>query len=164
MAMPTMQQPVDSRSLSTGLLGFAALACLALIAFGAIASYRLFILAPRTANWPTATATINEPSTANVAPRYSYTYTVDGITYTSSTVSILGNSSIEDVVEGDPEGQEVTVHYSPGNPAQAVLLPGRDDASPAMLGGPIIAVVGAAGLVWLARHAGRTPFDTASTA
>ena len=58
-----------------------------------------------------------------------YEYVVDGLTQSSTEISSgdYGSSDpshAQEVVNQYPVGMEVTVHYSPENPAKAVLEPG----------------------------------------
>ncbi|MDH3217219.1 MAG: DUF3592 domain-containing protein [Candidatus Krumholzibacteria bacterium] len=83
----------------------------------------------------------------------SYRYDVDGLRYTSDTVSFgeYGSDDPEharDVVHRYPEGKEVEVHYNPTDPEVAVLEPGVSRSSYLALGlGLVFSITGAALLV-----------------
>lgn len=61
-------------------------------------------------------------------PKVTYTYHVAGIAYDGTKIAIGQMSSSSDYAQGVldryPVGRKVTVHYSPTDPAEAVLEPG----------------------------------------
>ena len=93
-------------------------------------------------SWPTVNGTVLESDLekhSGESTTYSanivYRYTVEGEDFDSDRVwfgggySTSNRSEMQDVVREYPVGQAVTVHYSPENPAEAVLKPGAFTSS-----------------------------------
>lgn len=54
-----------------------------------------------------------------------YQYTAEGKSYTGASINAISSPNYPyDLVINYPEGKEVTVHYNPNDPNQAVLEPG----------------------------------------
>lgn len=110
-------------------------------------------VARESANWPTAqgrilssektyvtsstTSTSNSSTVAggttrkswtSYRPSISYSYTVDGSEYESTRLELgsIDMGRTDEYLEDFPEGKEVTVHYNPEDPEQAVLIAGAD--------------------------------------
>lgn len=88
-------------------------------------------LAKASTAWPSVdgvvTAAIRKRIVLRIQPFVTYSYAVNGVNFTSNRVSFAAatpKKQIDSVLIRYPAGQAVTVHYQPGNPAQAVLEPG----------------------------------------
>jgi hypothetical protein len=94
----------------------------------------------RATQWPRAVGTIvnstideyrDSKGTLMYRPCVSYRYSVSGKEYTCDRRIFGGemgtnwSGPAEKIVETYPAGANVTVHYNPGKPESAVLLPGR---------------------------------------
>ena len=82
----------------------------------------------------------HKPSKTQYVPRVSYTYDVNGTTYTSSRIrTVTTTSNVRALAEGDlaayPKGGLVKVHYNPTDPSQALLDTSISWACFAMFGG-----------------------------
>jgi hypothetical protein len=83
--------------------------------------------------WPSATGTITASGTKKVMfrsqPRVAYSYAVNGTSYTAERISFAAGvppKETASVVARYPVGKEVTVHYAPEKPSEAVLEPGTN--------------------------------------
>lgn len=110
-------------------------------------------VARESANWPTAqgrilssektyvtTSTTSSPSSSAILgrtdrkswtsyrPSISYSYTVDGSEYESTRLELgsIDMGRTDEYLQEFAEGKEVTVHYNPDDPEQAVLIAGAD--------------------------------------
>lgn len=94
-------------------------------------------------SWPTVSATIESSSVRSYStertgqPRYRYSprvrfsYEVDGVSYAGDRVSFRDDhygkrASALEIARRYRPGSEVTIHYSPDDPSQAVLEPDYD--------------------------------------
>jgi hypothetical protein len=89
--------------------------------------------AKESAAWPSATGTITASGTKKVMfrsqPRVAYSYPVNGTSYASERISFAAGvppKETDSVVARYPVGKEVTVHYAPEKPSEAVLEPGTN--------------------------------------
>lgn len=87
------------------------------------------------ANWPTVPGTVvssqvqtvrGTESGVSYEPHVVYTYTVDGQTYTGDKLNFsawrsTGKAEPQKKVDAYPVGAEVSVHYNPKKPREAVL-------------------------------------------
>ena len=122
-----------------------------------------FRTAKASADWPTATgkvvtasvetssSTDEDGSTSRrYSPRVEYAYTVSGRKYTSNQVSVgskrtYGSRASAEAKLDYRSGQQVTVHYTPGKPDQAVLEPGATGGAwGTVIIGAVFAIAGAA--------------------
>ncbi|MCP4642013.1 MAG: DUF3592 domain-containing protein [bacterium] len=127
-------------------IGFAA----AMVAIG-VASYfggvHFGRIARESKSWPTVTARITRSemeesekarkrNNRTVYDRYykakiGYEYTVDGQTYTSDRIAVIGagaskvRRSAETKIQRYPVGKEVNAYYNPEKPSYAILEPGE---------------------------------------
>ena len=102
--------------------------------------------------WPTTVGKVVSSrvvSPSGKATKYiadiSYTYTVDGIDYTSDNymaTAARGDSQwAREIVGQHPVGSEVTVHYNPKKPAAAIAEPGLQSDNYIMTFAPLFFVV-----------------------
>jgi len=109
------------------------LALIVLIAFPILIwqAYQKVRLSRASAAWPVAPGLITAAERIKVAwrlqPRVTYTYQVDGKTFSSNRISfaaVVPASETEPVLSRYQVNVPVHVHYQPGNPAVAILEPG----------------------------------------
>jgi hypothetical protein len=117
------------------------------------------------ASWPTAPGRVlsarASSSTSDKKTSYSasvkYEFTVGDAQHPGWRVSYRSHATsyeyVQDVLARFPVGQEISVHYEPGNPQRSVLEPGQDMMC--LMGPGIGAVFFFVGL-WLFRHSGTT--------
>ena len=122
--------------------------------------------------WPvaegviTAAEVVRRSGSGDSGPTYrpdiSYDYTVDGVTrhgdriYFGGAVSTSNRGWARGIVERYPVGRQVTVHYSPDDPALAVLEPGMTWVVWMMPGiGAVLFLVGVVMMVAMPRLMGR---------
>jgi hypothetical protein len=95
--------------------------------------------AQESGNWPSTPGTVlsatvhTQASTArhgsgtSYTPRISYSYSVNGEMFTGTTIApgrMWGSKSAYAAVRMFPAGSQTPVYYSPGDPKEAVLVPG----------------------------------------
>jgi hypothetical protein len=83
--------------------------------------------------WPTTTGKVTASEIAKVMlrrqPRITYTYSVNGMPFTSQRVSFAGGykpKEVDPVLARYPVGSEVTVAHDPQNPTEATLETGAN--------------------------------------
>jgi hypothetical protein len=82
--------------------------------------------------WPTTIGTITSSVVGGAVkyyPSINYTYTIDGIAYTSNRISTMNfntkkRSVAEEFLKKYPGGSEVKVYYNKEDPAKSLLEPG----------------------------------------
>jgi hypothetical protein len=96
-------------------------------------AWRTIQQAKESTTWPGTTGTITASTTKKVMfrsqPRVAYSYAVNGTSYSSERISFAAGvppKETESVVARYPVGKEVTVHYAPDKPSEAVLEPGTN--------------------------------------
>ena len=128
--------------------------------FGIKASYHLYLYQTETASTTalTTTWTLDEPSNAHYVPQGSYTYVVDGITYSATSDlprQIYRNrwAAEEDIASYDQK--QWSVWYDPAHPSRSTLqkfFPIKECLSTAL----VLAILGY--LIWLKTYVNRTRF------
>jgi hypothetical protein len=88
-------------------------------------------MAKASTSWPTTPGTITAAAAAKVMfrrqPRVGYTYTVNGVPFTSQRISFAGGykpREVDPILARYPLGRQVTVAHDPQNPAEAALETG----------------------------------------
>jgi len=83
--------------------------------------------------WPTVRGTVTAAEQKKVMfrkqPKVTYTYVVNGTSYTSQRISFAAGSpprETDAILSRYPVGQEVTVAHAPDNPAEATLETGSN--------------------------------------
>jgi hypothetical protein len=96
-------------------------------------AWRTIQRAKESVAWPGATGTITASGTKKVMfrsqPRIAYSYVVNGTSYTGERISFAAGvppKETETVLARYPVGKEVTVHFAPEKPSEAVLEPGAN--------------------------------------
>lgn len=90
-------------------------------------------LAKASTTWPatagTVTASERKRVTLRTQPRVVYSYAVNGTSYTSERISFAAGvppKETDEFLARYPVGKNVSVHYSPEKPSDAVLEPGTN--------------------------------------
>jgi len=103
------------------------LSLIALMAFGAFLVYfqtTAFISARQSKSWPRTTGVLSV-KVGQYRKTLSYQYSVDGVSYTADRVIFgqLGDRIRKEwtAVSESPDGGELPVYYSPGNPKESTL-------------------------------------------
>jgi hypothetical protein len=115
--------------------------------------------------WPATNATIvsssvvstfNKSGNMTWAPSWTYSYTIDGRSYSANNGSIAGaydthwysrKELAEQATSSRPDGSTVVTYYDPGNPQKSVLDRRTPDGSKGILAGIASAVFGLDGLI-----------------
>lgn len=97
-------------------------------------------LAKASTSWPTVSGTVTASERAKVMfrkqPRVTYSYSVNGASFTGNRISFAGGypSKETDAILGRfPVGREVVVSYAPDKPAEATLETGSNPQVTAQL-------------------------------
>lgn len=99
------------------------------------AAWKNIKMAEASTSWPHVNGTVTAADRAKVMfrtqPRVTYSYSVNNVPYTSKRISFVGgvpSKETDSVLARYPVGENVVVHYAPGDPAQAALEPGSSPA------------------------------------
>jgi hypothetical protein len=90
--------------------------------------------------WPTTTGKVTAAEAAKVMfrrqPRITYSYSVNGASFTSQRISFAGGyrpKETDEILSRYPVGSDVTVSYAPDKPAEATLETGANKQVTAQL-------------------------------
>lgn len=109
------------------------LICLIIFPFLIWQALKTIRMAKESAGWSTTSGVVTASTTKKVSfrvqPRVTYSYEVNGATYTGERISFASltpKQEVDGVLGRYPLGQPVTVYYSPADPRQSVLEPGMN--------------------------------------